>query len=345
MNRYAERLAGRVVVVTGATAGVGRATVQAFARHGAKLGLLARDAAALAELRESLVAQGIEVWTGAVDVADADAVFRAARDCEAALGPLEVWVNDAMVTVFSPVATLDVAELRRVTEVTYLGAVHGTMAALRTMRPRGRGVIVQVGSALAYRGIPLQAAYCGAKHALRGFTDSLRGELLGEGSRVQVTAVHLPAINTPQFDWARTHRTHEPRPVAPVYDASVAADAIVKAACRPRREYWLGRPTVLTILGNAVAPAIVDRVLARRAIEGQDRPASTAPDRADNLFAPVAGAHRTDGSFSAEARPRAVLLDEVSARAGVLALAVTGFLGLGMLLGSAWTTKRTGAPR
>src|SRR5690606_8404563 len=206
-----------------------------------------------------------------LDVADAEAVFRAAEECEAQLGPIDVWVNNAMATVFSRVEDLTPEEVRRVTEVTYLGYVHGTMAALRHMRGRDRGVIVQVGSALAYRGIPLQAAYCGAKHAIRGFTDSLRTELHHNGSNIKLTAVHLPAVNTPQFDWARTHEPEAPRPVAPVFKAEAAARAIVHAARYPRREYWLGGSTSLVILANTLLPGFLDRYLAANALEGQHR--------------------------------------------------------------------------
>ena len=220
----------KVVVVTGASAGVGRATAEAFARQGAFLGLIARDADALADTRAELMRIGAPVAVHACDVADAEAVFAAAARFERELGSIDVWVNAAMVTVFSPIADMTPEEFRRVTEVTYLGFVHGTLAALKTMRPRNDGTIVQVGSALAYRGIPLQSAYCAAKFAIRGFTQSLRTELEHGGSRVRVSMVQLPGINTPQFDWARAHVGRHPQPVAPVFEPEVPARAILRAA-------------------------------------------------------------------------------------------------------------------
>jgi len=319
--RAVEQALKPVVVITGATAGVGRATALEFARHGASIALLARDRQALEATEAELQALGCRTLTAPLDVSDAAAVYEAARLCEAELGPIDVWVNCAMATVFSPVAELSPEEVRRVTEVTYLGYVHGTMAALEHMRPRDRGVIVQVGSALAYRGIPLQAAYCGAKHAIRGFTDSLRTELIHARSGVQVTAVHLPAMNTPQFDWARTHRSKQPRPVAPVYDPAAAARAIVHAARHPAREYWLGGRSLLTIGANMIVPDLMDRILAAQAFEGQDRPDPVAPDRRDNLYEPVTGAHRVRGSFTAEARPRARAFSAPAARVAAAATA------------------------
>jgi short-subunit dehydrogenase len=250
-------MTGMVVVITGATAGVGRATALAFARRGAKLGLIARDEAALEDTRAEVAALGAEAETASLDVADAEAVARAADAFENSLGPIDVWVNNAMVTIFSSVEDLTAEEIARVTDVTYLGTVHGTLAALKHMRPRNRGVIVQVGSSLAYRGIPLQAAYCAAKHAVRGFTDSLRVELRQAHSNIHVTAVHLPAINTPQFDWARTRRQKQPRPVAPVFTPEAAAEAIVHAAEHLQREHWLGGMTPVTILANAVFPGLI----------------------------------------------------------------------------------------
>ncbi|HEX2018726.1 MAG TPA: SDR family oxidoreductase [Aurantimonas sp.] len=330
-HHEAADLKGRVVVITGASAGVGRATALAFAAAGAKLALIARDRDALEATRAELASTGAEAIILPLDVADADAVFAAARDCEARLGPIDVWVNNAMATVFSPVKDLTPEEVRRVTEVTYLGNVHGTMAALRHMRERDRGVIVQVGSSLAYRGIPLQSAYCGAKHAIRGFTDSLRTELDHSGSGIRITAVHLPAINTPQFDWARTHRRKMPRPVAPVFAPAVAARAIVHAARRPTREYWLGRMTPLVIFGNMLFPGFMDRYLARQAVDGQARARDVPTDHLDNLFRPVTSGHRTEGSFGDEAQPDALLISAPKARA---ALAV-GLCLVGGLAGAA----------
>src|SRR5690349_12530727 len=225
----------QVVVITGASAGVGRATARAFASSGARIGLLARGMDGLLGAKEEIEAAGGRALPIQVDVADAAAVEKAAAQIEEQLGPIDVWVNNAMVSVFSPVSELDAAEIRRVTEVTYLGVVNGTLAALKRMLPRNRGAIVQVGSALAYRGIPLQAAYCGAKHAIQGFTESLRTELLHDASAVRVMMVQLPAMNTPQFDWVKSRLPRKPQPVPPIYEPEVAARAIVRAAAHNRR--------------------------------------------------------------------------------------------------------------
>lgn len=313
-------LSGKVAVVTGASAGVGRAVALLLAAQGAKVGLIARDEDALQALRAEIEAAGGEALCLALDVADAEAVLAAAQQCEDRLGPIGIWINNAMATVVGRVVDTAPEEFRRVTEVTYLGYVHGTIAALRHMAPRNCGVIVQVGSGLAYRGIPLQAAYCGAKHAIRGFTDALRTELLHDGSAVALTAVHLPAVNTPQFDWSRTRRQQAPRPVAPVYRPDAAARAIVHAARRPHREYWLGVNTPLMILGNMLAPAWLDRYLAQRAFAGQDADWRVTSQRQDNLFEPVPGLHRTNGSFAGEARANAVAFPAEYTRVGALVL-------------------------
>ncbi|HEY4545170.1 MAG TPA: SDR family oxidoreductase [Pedomonas sp.] len=318
----------KVVVITGASAGVGRATALAFARQGAKLGLIARDEAALADTKAEIEALGTKAAVFPLDVANAEAVLAAAQRCEDMLGPIDVWVNNAMATVFAAVTDLTPEEVRRVTEVTYLGYVHGTMAALRHMRGPNGGAIVQVGSSLAYRGIPLQSAYCGAKHAIRGFTDSLRTELIHTGSPVRITAVHLPAVNTPQFDWARTRQGKLPRPVAPVYTPEVAARAILHAARNPAREYWLGKMTPVVILANMLAPGVLDRYLAANTIAGQERSEPVGTNRADNLFAPVEGVHRKDGAFSDEARPQALLVQGPLVRIGAL-LGACFLAGLG----------------
>ncbi|WP_309086124.1 SDR family oxidoreductase [Chelativorans sp.] len=319
----------QVVVITGASAGVGRATTQRFAKTGAAVALLARDEAALQETRKEVEARGGTAMVIPLDVADPEAVFAAARDVEETLGPIDVWVNNAMATMFAPLSAITPEEFRRITETTYLGFVHGTMAALEHMRRRNRGVIVQVGSALAYRGIPLQSAYCGAKHAIRGFTDSLRCELIHEKSRIKLTMVHLPAINTPQFDWARTRLPNEPRPVAPVFQPEVAAEAIFEAARHPRREVWLGSSTAQVILGDAVVPWFLDRFLARTCFEGQQRETPLPPGRTDNLFHPVHDPHRTHGSFDREAAGSAPALSGNAVR---LATAVAGF-GVAMIAG------------
>ncbi|WEX09537.1 SDR family oxidoreductase [Chelativorans sp. AA-79] len=320
--RRSKRTRPRIVAITGASAGMGRATAHRFVRSGAAVALIARDQAALEETRAELEALGGKVMAIPLDVADADALFAAARDIEAELGPIDVWVNDAMATMFAPVSDMTPEEFRRVTETTYLGFVHGTMAALQQMSRRNQGVIVQVGSSLAYRGIPLQSAYCGAKHAIRGFTDSLRCELIHARSRIQLTMVHLPAINTPQFDWARTRLPHEPRPVAPVFQPEVAADAIYHASRNPHREVWLGASTAKLILANALAPWCLDRYLARTCYSGQQRRAKLPSGRPDNLFHPVHGPHRMHGSFDSEASASA---QAFSGNATRLAAAVAGF--------------------
>jgi len=321
------------VVITGASAGVGRAVAHRFAKAGAKLALIARDADALGAVEDEVRRLGAgAVSVHALDVADAAAVFDAAAAVAAANGAIDIWINDAMVTVFAPVWQITAEEFRRVTEVTYLGFVHGTMAALRHMRARNRGTIVQVGSALAYRGIPLQAAYCGAKHAIRGFTDSLRTELINEGSRIRITSVDLPAVNTPQFDWARVHLRHAPRPMGRPIEPEVVADAVFAAAHGSWREYWLGLPTLLTILGNTVLPGFMDRYLAKNAVKGQQSEALVGPERRDNLNAPITPLHRTRGSFSAEASMRAPLVPGEVARLGVVAAGALLFFALGAAL-------------
>ena len=320
----------RVVVITGASAGVGRAVAERFAYAGDRIGLIARDAEALEETRLSLLRMGAEAAAcEPADVADADAVFKAAERLEAALGPIDVWVNDAMETVFSRIVDMTPHELHRVTEVCYFGCVHGTMAALKTMRPRGSGRIVQIGSALAYRGIPLQAAYCAAKHAIRGFTGSLRTELIAEGSRVRVAIVELPAVNTPQFDWARVHIPNAPRPVGKPIMPEVAAEAVFRAARGHESEIWLGIPTFLTILGNSIAPWLLDHYLARTAISGQMSKKKVAPDRRDNLEAPVADLHRVSGRFLGEAKDWAPAISGNLGRAGAAAAAAAFFFGAG----------------
>ena len=333
---------GRTVIITGAAAGVGRAIANRFARAGDRLGLIARDAVALEAVRKEVEAQGAEAAFEAVDVADAAGLFAAAERLEQKLGKIDIWINDAMLTVFSPVAEITPEEFRRVTEVTYLGFVHGTMAALKSMRPRRTGRIIQVGSALAYRGIPLQSAYCGAKHAIRGFTDSLRTELMHEKAGILVSLVELPAVNTPQFDWARAHISHSPRPMGRPIEPEVVADAIFRVARGRFREYWLGAPTVLTIVGDAVLPGLLDRYLARNAVEGQQTPRPIAYGRRDNLDKPLTDLHRTRGSFSAESGSWAPLVVGELARVGVVAaIALTGFaLGAGLSLGRARPARR-----
>jgi NAD(P)-dependent dehydrogenase (short-subunit alcohol dehydrogenase family) len=325
----------RTVIITGASAGVGRAIAHRFAREGDRVGLIARDEAALKDVQRELQECGAKVveWE-AVDVSDAEAVFAAADRLEQRLGSIDIWINDAMETVFSTVADIDPAEFRRVTEVTYLGFVYGTMAALRSMRPRGQGRIIQIGSALAYRGIPLQAAYCGAKHAIRGFTDSLRAELLHEKSSVTVSIVELPAVNTPQFDWARAHIAHTPRPMGVPVEPEVVADAVFRVARGSSREYWLGLQTILTILGNTVAPAYLDRYLARKAVAGQQTGMPISAGREDNLDHPVTALHRTRGSFSTGSSLHALLIEGELARTASVVVGAALFFAAGAVAGA-----------
>ena len=291
-----------VVVITGASAGVGRATVREFARRGAAIALIARGLDGLEGAQREVEAAGGEAMILQADVADDLRMEAAAAAAEARFGPIDIWINNAMCSVFSPVAEMEAAEYRRVTEVTYLGAVHGTLAALRRMRPRGSGVIIQVGSALAYRSIPLQSAYCAAKHALAGFTDSLRCELIAERSGVQVTMVDLPALNTPQFGWVKSRLKRQGQPVPPIYQPEVAARAIHHAAYHHRRQWFVGAPTVLAIFGNALIPGILDHYLGRTGFAAQQRDTPEDPQRPDNLYQPVPGDHGAHGAFDARAR-------------------------------------------
>jgi NAD(P)-dependent dehydrogenase (short-subunit alcohol dehydrogenase family) len=297
----------RIAVVTGGSAGVGRATARALARDGFDVAVIARGTDRLAATRAELESLGARCLAISADVADAGAVDAAADQVETELGPIDVWVNNAMATVFAPMSDVTSEEFRRATEVTYFGSVWGTQSALRRMRPRNRGVIVQVGSALAYRGIPLQAPYCGSKHALQGFLESVRCELLHEGSRVRLTMVQLPAVNTPQFTWARGKLPRTPQPVPPIFQPEVAADAIVWAAHHPQREVMVGGPTVKAILGNAIAPSFADHYLARNGFGAQqtDEPNDGRPD---NLFAPVEGTQAAHGPFDAQAKSQSLQL-------------------------------------
>lgn len=290
-------------MITGASAGVGRAVAQSYAERGARIGLLARGRAGLDGAVREVERLGGRAVPLEADVADADQVERAAATLDATFGPVDVWINNAMATVFSPVALTPPDEFRRVTEVTYLGVVHGTLAALRRMLPRNRGRIVQVGSALAYRGIPLQAAYCAAKHAIQGFCDSLRAELLHDDSGVTVSMVQLPAMNTPQFDWMRSRLGYRGQPVPPIFQPEVAAEAILRAADSGRREVYVGSPTVVAIVGNKIAPGVADHYLAHNGISSQMTDEPEDPDRPHNLWTPVDadrdfGAH---GRFDARA--------------------------------------------
>ena len=328
-----------VVVITGASAGVGRATVQAFARRGACIGLLARGRDGLEGARRDAEAAGGRALVLPADVSDPDGVEAAAAATEQAFGPIDVWVNNAMVSVFSPVKQMRPEEYRRVTEVTYLGCVHGTLAALKRMLPRDRGIIIQVGSALAYRAIPLQSAYCAAKHAIQGFTESLRCELIHDRSRVRISMVQMPALNTPQFDWVRSRLPRKPQPVPPIYQPEVAAEAIVWAAHHYRREWYVGLSTAIAILGNKVAPGLGDNYLARNGFEAQQYDGAVGPDRRDNLWKPLPGDHGAHGDFDRRAHRFSLQHWADKHRKGLLAVAGAG---LGCLLWRALGAKRPG---
>jgi short-subunit dehydrogenase len=302
-----QRVSDEVVVVTGASGGVGRAVAHAFARRGARVALLARGEEGLHDAAREVTDLGGRALVVPTDVADASAVETAARHVEEELGPIEVWVNDAMATVFAEFLDVEPDEFLRATQVTYLGAVYGTMSALRRMVPRDRGTVVQVGSALSYRAIPLQSAYCGAKFAMRGFTDSVRTELLHRKSRVWISMVQLPAVNTPQFSWCRTKLPDHPQPVPPIFQPEVPAEAVYWAAHHRRREVVCGASAAMAIFGNKLAPAIADRYLARTGYKAQQIAGMpVAPDRPSNLFAPVPEHAATHGIFDGRAKPRSI---------------------------------------
>jgi NAD(P)-dependent dehydrogenase (short-subunit alcohol dehydrogenase family) len=315
----------RVVVVTGASAGIGRACVRAFAERGDDVALLARGRAGLDAAAEEVRAAGARALPLEVDMSDHEAVEAAATRIEAELGPIDVWVNDAFVTVFAPFEEIEPEEFERATRVTYLGYVNGTRSALRRMRPRDRGVIIQVGSALAYRGIPLQSAYCGAKHAVQGFHDSLRAELMHQGSRVKATMVQMPAVNTPQFRWGLSRLPKQAQPVPPIYQPEVAARAVVYAADHPsRREWWVGGSTAATIAANAVVPGLLDRYLGRTGVKSQQTPEPRPSDQPNNLWEPQDAAvdHGAHGAFDERAVDRSYQLWATQHR-GMLAAAAT----------------------
>jgi len=314
----------RVAVITGATAGVGRATARALSQRGWSLGLLARGQKGLDGTAADVEAAGAKAFPVSTDVADATAVADAADAVERELGPIDAWINNAMVSAFGPFTELPLEDVRRVTEVTYLGYVHGTRAALDRMRPRDRGLIVQVGSALAFRGIPLQSAYCAAKHAIRGFDASLRAELRHEHSRVRICEVHLPAVNTPQFLWVRSFLDREPRPVPPIYQPEMQAEAIAWILDHPRRSMWVGPSTVATVLASSIAPGLVDRYLAVTGFGAQQTPRPRDPARPGNLYGPVEqdlGAH---GPFDDAAHERSLQPWLSRHRGGLSAIAAGG---------------------
>jgi NAD(P)-dependent dehydrogenase (short-subunit alcohol dehydrogenase family) len=286
-----------IVVVTGASAGVGRAAACEFAKHGATVALLARGRDGLEGARRDVERLGGEALVIPCDVSDSDAVEAAAAKIERRLGPIDIWVNNAMTSVFSPFIEMTADEFKRVTEVTYLGFVYGTMAALKRMVSRDHGTIVQVGSALAYRSIPLQSAYCGAKHAIVGFTDSIRCELIHQKSKVHMTVVHMPALNTPQFGWVKSRLPKNPQPVPPIFQPEVAASAIYWAAHHRRRELWVGGSTTVAMIGQKIAPGFADWYLGKTGFDSQQTDAPTHRDPRPNLWDPLPGDHGAHGSF------------------------------------------------
>ncbi len=330
-------LQGKVAVVTGASSGVGRAIARAFAEAGANVGLIARNAEALDNAAREVRACGGDALALPLDVADAAAVDGAAAQVVERWGHIDIWVNDAMVSVFSPIREMQADEFRRVTEVNYLGYVYGTLAALRHMRPRNQGVIVQIGSALAYRSIPLQSAYCASKAAIRGFTDSLRSELIRDRSQIQVTMLQLPAVNTPQFEVVRNRLPEHPQPVPPIYQPEVIARAAVRAVLKPRREVWIGWSAVKAIIGQRLIPGFLDRYLAKHAWESQETlrlpPGHPRRHDLDNVDAPLPGDRGAHGPF--DARARSFSTEPALRRsAGWLALGGVGALVIG------WAARR-----
>jgi len=317
-----------IAVVTGASAGIGRATAREFAAHGWDVAVLARDRARLETAAAEIRNRGVRALPIVTDVADFAAVEAAAIRVEQELGPIDVWVNNAMATVFAPFSRITAAEFRRGTEVTYLGQVHGTMAALGQMRPRNRGTIVNVGSALAYRAIPLQSVYCGAKYAVRGFTDALRAELLHERCAVKLVMVHLPAVNTPQFDWALNKTGRRPQPMPPIYQPELPARAIFFAATHSqRREIWVGMSTVMTIVANKLAPGLLDRYLARNGYSGQLTDEALPEHAPANLFETAPGDYAAHGRFDDAARERSWEM-LASRHRGVMLAGLTGLAAL-----------------
>ena len=326
-----------VVAITGASAGIGRATAMAFARQGWRVALIARGRERLESTAKDVRTAGGEALVLPVDVADAKAVFQAAERICDAWAELDIWINNAMATVYSPVVELAPEEVQRVTQVTYLGQVHGTLAALRHMRPRNRGTIVQIGSALGYRSIPLQSAYCAAKAAVRGFTDSLRSELIHDRSGIRLTIVHLPAVNTPQFEWARSRLPRRLQPVPPIYAVEPVAEAVLQAALDPPRELWIGKPTMKAILGTMIAPGWLDRA-ATRAWEGQMTREPAEP-REGNLMQAPPGDPGAQGRFISRARPGVLSISGASQRNGVATICI------GLAMGAATLAWRMGATR
>ncbi|PYX98321.1 MAG: short-chain dehydrogenase [Acidobacteria bacterium] len=323
-------MTNEVVVITGASAGLGRATAREFGRHGAKVGLIARGVDGLEAAKREIESAGGSAMVLPLDVADASAIEKAAAAVEQEFGSIDIWVNNAMASVFSPVKEMQPEEYKRVTEVTYLGVVYGTLAALKRMLPRDQGTIVQVGSALVYRSIPLQSAYCAAKHAIAGFTDSLRCELIHDKSNVQVTMVQMPALNTPQFGWVKSRLKYKAQPVPPIFQPEVGARAIYWAAHHSRREIYAGWPTVEAIVGNKLAPGLLDRYLGKTGFDSQQTSEPEDPNRPSNLWQPLKGDHGAHGTFDPQARETSLELQASLSRrwigAGLAAIAAAVLL-------------------
>lgn len=324
------------VVVTGASAGLGRAIAHEFAKKGANIGLIARNKQALQDAQREVEELGGKAIVLQCDVANAIALDDAATMMENTFGPIDVWVNNAMVSVFSPVAQMEHWEYKRVTEVTYLGFVYGTLSALKRMRPRNRGVIIQVGSALAYRSIPLQSAYCAAKHAIKGFTESLMCELIHDGSKVKACMVHMPALNTPQFSWVKSRLPRHPQPVPPIYQPEVGAEAVVWAAEHAPRELLVGMPTVEAVVGEKMIPAYLDRYLANTCYQGQQTDEPADPKRPNNLFQPVPSKAATHGVFDARAKSES---PQLWARTHAKAFVMVSAAIVGLAVASMWKRK------
>jgi NAD(P)-dependent dehydrogenase (short-subunit alcohol dehydrogenase family) len=318
-----------VVVITGASAGVGRAVVRRFAKDGARIGLIARGLEGLEAAAREAREAGSDTLILPTDVSDSQAVEEAAGHVEDTFGPIDIWVNAAFAGVLSPFLDMSMEDYARVTDVTYLGQVHGTHAALRRMVPRNKGAVVLVGSALAYRGIPLQSAYCGAKHAIQGFHDSIRAELIHQRSKVHISMVQLPGVNTPQFDWIRTTMPRKPKPASPPYQPEIAARAIHWAAHHRRKSVMLGWPTLEAIFGDRIASSLLDRYLARTAYKGQQDADLVSPDRRDNLYAPVPGDFGAHGRFDAVARKHSTQFWVTRHRTPLALGAITALAGIG----------------
>ena len=325
----------QTVVITGGSAGIGRAVAEIYARRGCRMGLIARGEDRLHAAAETLYERGSsKVEIAPADVAEAPEVEAAADRFEQTLGPIDVWINAAMTTVYSPFIEMSAAEYERVTRVVYLGAVNGTRAALERMRPRRRGAIVNVGSGLAYRAIPLQSAYCGAKFAIRGFTEAIRSELIHDDLAISLSQVHLPGVNTPQFDWARNRMARKPQPAPPIFAPEVAARAIVQAADEGVRELFVGRSTLKVFLGNIAVPGFLDRMLAASAYDAQQSDQDEPGGRPDNLFAPAPGHQAAHGRFDDRAHERGIVVSSGILRGGTIAGGALASLAIGMVLGA-----------